>query len=108
MCLRVLAEIQSVSRPRHLFASVSLPRTSLWPFLNTLSATISMPASDSSPQERCLQTATSSISHTTAVVPYPVVTDLTVYFFSTDSPSTCKLDPGIWHRIEKDLYLYTS
>ncbi|KAM7209849.1 Metallo-dependent phosphatase [Rhypophila decipiens] len=23
-------------------------------------------------------------------------------------PSTCELDPRIWHRIEKDLYLYTS
>jgi len=44
-----------------------------------------------------------------AVVPHPVVTDLTVRIFSpTVPPSTCELDPRIWHRIEKDLYLYTS
>ncbi|KAK0713404.1 Metallo-dependent phosphatase-like protein [Lasiosphaeria miniovina] len=43
-----------------------------------------------------------------AFVPHPVVTDLTVCVFSpTVSPSTCKLDPRIWHRVEKDLYLYT-
>ncbi|KAJ3551336.1 hypothetical protein NPX13_g11387 [Xylaria arbuscula] len=52
---------------------------------------------------------TSSIPHTTAVVAHPVVTDLTVCIFSpTVSPSTCELDPRIWHRIEKELYLYTS
>ncbi|KAK1767531.1 Metallophosphoesterase domain protein [Phialemonium atrogriseum] len=75
-----------------------------------------MPASVSScllescpSQERCLQTATSSTSHITAVVPHPVATDLTVCIFSpTVSPSTCELDPRIWHRIEKELYLYTS
>jgi hypothetical protein len=44
-----------------------------------------------------------------AVVAQPVVTDLTVCIFSlTAPPSTCKLDPRIWHRVEKDLYLYTS
>jgi hypothetical protein len=41
--------------------------------------------------------------------PQPVVTDLTVCSFTpAASPSTCELDPRIWHRIEKDLYLYTS
>lgn len=41
------------------------------------------------------------------VVPRPVITDLTVCTFSpTASSSTCQLDPRIWHRIEKDLYLY--
>jgi hypothetical protein len=55
------------------------------------------------------KTATSSTPHTTAVVAHPVVTDLTVCIFSpTVSPSTCELDPRIWHRIEKELYLYTS
>ncbi|KAK4232971.1 Metallo-dependent phosphatase [Achaetomium macrosporum] len=75
-----------------------------------------MPASDSScllescsSQKRCLQTATSSTPHTTAVVPHPVVTDLTVCIFSpTVSPPTCEPDPRIWHRIEKELYLYTA
>lgn len=44
-----------------------------------------------------------------AIVPHPVVTDLTVCIFSpTVSPSTCELDPRIWHRIEKELYLYSS
>jgi hypothetical protein len=55
------------------------------------------------------KTATSSTPHTTAVVAHPVVTDLTVCIFPpTVSPSTCELDPRIWHRIEKELYLYTS
>lgn len=46
---------------------------------------------------------------TKTVVPQPVVTDLTVCIsLQTVSPSTCELDPRIWHRIEKDLYLYTS
>ena len=50
-----------------------------------------------------------SISHTTAVVANPVVTDVTVHMFPpTVSPSTCKLDPRIWYRIEKELYLHTS
>jgi Calcineurin-like phosphoesterase len=53
--------------------------------------------------------ATSSTSHTTAVVAHPVVTDLTVRIFSPAvPPSTCELDPCKWHRVEKDLYLYTS
>ena len=53
--------------------------------------------------------ATSSTSHTTVVVAHPVVTDLTVCIFSpTVPPFTCELNPRIWHRIEKDLYLYTS
>ncbi|KAI1370103.1 Metallo-dependent phosphatase-like protein [Hypoxylon crocopeplum] len=75
-----------------------------------------MPASDTSrllefcpSQERCLQTASLCTPHTTAVVLHPVVTDLTVSVFSpTVSPSTCESDPRIWHRIEKELYLYTS
>ena len=55
------------------------------------------------------KTATSSTPHTTAVVAHPVVTDVTVCIFSpTASLSTCELDPRIWHRIEKELYLYTS
>lgn len=55
------------------------------------------------------KTATPSTPHTTAVVARPVVTDLTVCIFSpTVSPSTCELDPQIWHRIEKELYQYTS
>ena len=55
------------------------------------------------------KTATSSTPHTTAVVAHPVVTDLTVCIFSpTVPPSTCELDPRIWHSIEKELYLYTS
>ena len=53
--------------------------------------------------------ATSTTSHTTTVVAQRVVTDLTVCIFSpTFPPSTCKLDPRIWHRVEKDLFLYTS
>ena len=53
--------------------------------------------------------ATSSTSLTTAVVAHPVVTDLTVCISSpTVPPSTCELDPRVWHRVEKDLYLYTS
>ena len=44
-----------------------------------------------------------------AVFPHLVVTDLTICIFSpTVTPSTCELDTRIWHRIEKDLYLYTS
>ncbi|KAK3313643.1 Metallo-dependent phosphatase-like protein [Apodospora peruviana] len=40
---------------------------------------------------------------------HSVVTDLTVCIFPpTVSPLTCGLDPRIWHRIEKDLFLYTS
>ncbi|KAI9708291.1 MAG: purple acid phosphatase, partial [Chrysothrix sp. TS-e1954] len=53
--------------------------------------------------------ATAPIFNTTAVNPHPVVTDLTICIVSpTASPSTCELDPRIWHRVEKDLYLYTS
>ncbi|MCJ1379608.1 purple acid phosphatase [Xylographa soralifera] len=55
------------------------------------------------------KTATSSTPHTTAIITQPVVTDLTVCILSpTVSPSTCKLDPGKWLRIEKELYLHTS
>lgn len=50
-----------------------------------------------------------STPHNTVVVARPVVTDLTVCIFSPEvSPSTCELDLRIWHRLEKDLYLYTS
>ncbi|KAK4068500.1 hypothetical protein Purlil1_13796 [Purpureocillium lilacinum] len=50
-----------------------------------------------------------STSHPTAVVPHPVVTDLTICIFSPIvSPPTCEPDPRIWHRIEKELYLHTS
>lgn len=56
-----------------------------------------------------LRTLETSASHTTAIVTHPVVTDLTVCIFSqTVPPSTCELDPRIWHRVEKDLYLHTS
>ncbi|WEW59281.1 hypothetical protein PRK78_004750 [Emydomyces testavorans] len=41
------------------------------------------------------------------IVAHPVVKDLTVCISPTISP-TCDLDPRIWHRIEKELYLYTS
>ena len=52
---------------------------------------------------------TSSSPHHSAVVAHPAVTDLTVCIFSpTVPPSTCELNPRIWHRVEKDLYLYTS
>ena len=55
------------------------------------------------------KTATSSTPHTTAIVAHPVVTDLTIHIFSpTVSHSTCELDPRIWHRIEKELYLDAS
>lgn len=38
----------------------------------------------------------------------PVITDLTVRFFSTpDPPSTHQPDPQKWHRIKKELYLHT-
>ncbi|KAI9708265.1 MAG: purple acid phosphatase [Chrysothrix sp. TS-e1954] len=53
--------------------------------------------------------ATAPAFNTTAVNPHPVVTDLTICIVSPiASPSTCELDPRIWHRVEKDLYLYTS
>ena len=65
-----------------------------------------MPASGAS-QRKCPPTATSSTP--TAVVPHSVVTDLTVCIFSaTVSPPICEPDPRIWHRIEKELYLYTA
>ena len=52
--------------------------------------------------------AMSSIYYTTAVV-LPIVTDLTVcIFFPTILFSICELDPRIWHRVKKILYLYTS
>lgn len=31
-----------------------------------------------------------------------------MHFSLTGSPSTCELNPRVWHRIEKELYLYTS
>lgn len=67
---------------------------------------MSSPASNAS---YLLQTAAPRTPFATANIPRPVVTDLTVCTFSpTDSTFACKLDPRIWHRIEKDLYLYTS
>jgi Calcineurin-like phosphoesterase len=55
------------------------------------------------------KTSTSPTSHITADVAHPVVTDLTVTIVSpTALRSTCELDPQIWHRIDKDLYLHTS
>ena len=55
------------------------------------------------------KTATSSTPYIMAVVAHLVVTDLTVCIFSPIvSPSTYELDPRIWHRIEKELYLYKS
>ncbi len=48
-------------------------------------------------------------SHPMAVFVRPVVTDLRVCIFSATVPlSTCDLNPRIWHRIEKDLYLYAT
>jgi Calcineurin-like phosphoesterase len=48
-------------------------------------------------------------SNMAVVVAHPVVTDLTVCIFSPTVPhSTSDLDPRKWHRIEKDLYLYSS
>lgn len=42
-------------------------------------------------------------------ITHPVVTDLTIRTFPSNiQPSTCELDPRIWCRIEKDLYLHTS
>ncbi|PQE13066.1 Phosphatase DCR2 protein [Rutstroemia sp. NJR-2017a BBW] len=50
-----------------------------------------------------------STLNASAVIAHPVVTDLTICVFSpNDPPSTCELDLRIWHRIEKDLFLYTS
>jgi Calcineurin-like phosphoesterase len=44
-----------------------------------------------------------------AVVSRTVVTDLTVCIVETTvCPSTPELDPRLWHRVEKDLCLYTS
>ncbi|KAK8092716.1 Phosphatase DCR2 [Apiospora kogelbergensis] len=43
-----------------------------------------------------------------AVVPDSVVTDLTICVFQTVSSPVYKPDSRIWHRIEKDLNLYTS
>jgi len=55
------------------------------------------------------KTAMPSTPCTTAVVAHPVVTDLTVRISSpTVSSSARELDPQIWHRIEKELSLYTS
>lgn len=64
---------------------------------------------ESSVARRALQDNTSALRPQTTTVALSVVTDLTVCTISpTDSPSTCELDPRIWHRIEKKLYLYTS
>lgn len=60
------------------------------------------------PWEIRLQPAASLTPHTMAAVPRPVITDLTVCTSSPNSPPTCELDPRIWHRIEKDLYLHES
>ncbi|KAF2632353.1 Metallo-dependent phosphatase [Macroventuria anomochaeta] len=55
------------------------------------------------------ETVAPSTPLNTAVVGHPVVTDLTVRIFPpTVSLSTCELDPRIWRRIEKELYLRTS
>ena len=44
-----------------------------------------------------------------AIVAHPVVTDVTIHIVSpTIPPSIFELDPRIWHRVEKELYLYTS
>ncbi|KAF2844437.1 Metallo-dependent phosphatase [Plenodomus tracheiphilus IPT5] len=53
------------------------------------------------------ETATPSTPHITAIVAHPVVTDLTVCFSPIASPS-CPPDLRNWHRIDKDLYLYSS
>ena len=45
---------------------------------------------------------TKSPSYATAFVPYLGIVDLTACI----SPPTYELDPRLWHRIEKDLYLY--
>ena len=42
------------------------------------------------------------------MVAHLVVTDLTLCIFSPASPSTCKPNPRLWHRIDKELYLHTS
>jgi hypothetical protein len=39
---------------------------------------------------------------------HTIVTDLTISFSPTDSPSTCAIDPKRWHRIEKDLLLHKA
>ncbi|KIW20354.1 hypothetical protein PV08_00929 [Exophiala spinifera] len=52
--------------------------------------------------------STGSTASTTTLT-FQVVTDLTICVLSpTDSLSTCELNPVIWHRIEKELYLHTS
>ncbi|KAK3075900.1 hypothetical protein LTR53_000329 [Teratosphaeriaceae sp. CCFEE 6253] len=38
-----------------------------------------------------------------------VITDITISTCSTVNPlSTCRLDPDVWHRVEKDLYLHSG
>jgi hypothetical protein len=55
------------------------------------------------------ESATLSIPPTRAVVAHPVVTDLMICIFSpTASSSARELDPLLWRRVEKELYLYTS
>lgn len=51
------------------------------------------------------EAATEFPSYTTAAVPHPVITDLTV---CASAPSIRGLDQRGWYRIEKDLHLYTS
>ena len=58
--------------------------------------------------ERLVQSAGPPAPNTRAHIPHQVVTDLTVCFSPTVSPPACEPDPRIWHRIEKDLYLYTT
>ncbi|WQF76998.1 Putative calcineurin-like phosphoesterase domain, ApaH type, metallo-dependent phosphatase [Colletotrichum destructivum] len=73
-----------------------------------------MSESDSCPlescpsQQRCPQTAVSSTPHAMAVVPRQVVTDLDVRISPEVPSSTCEPGSQVWHRIEKELYLYTS
>ncbi|RDW58893.1 metallo-dependent phosphatase-2 [Coleophoma cylindrospora] len=46
---------------------------------------------------------------TAAAVAHPVVTDLTICIFPTTiHPPACELHSRIWHRLEKELYLYTA
>ncbi|KAL8774339.1 MAG: hypothetical protein Q9209_001090 [Squamulea sp. 1 TL-2023] len=41
--------------------------------------------------------------------PHTLITDLTIEFScTTNTSSTCALDPLRWHRVEKDLYLHTT
>ena len=78
---------------------VTIATTVLFVTLRTLGYLGSLPSKN----------ATSSTSHITAVIAQSVVTDLTVCIFPpTGHSSACILDPCIWRRVEKDLYLHTS